>query len=69
MADELFDYQKYKTCDRRVVKRWDDGELDVVKGDNKQWLVEEFGGKIAGWFDVAEFDTEQEATQWLRENP
>lgn len=33
----------------RIVKRYDDHDLDIVKSGDKQYDVEEHHGKIAGW--------------------
>lgn len=49
----------------RIVKNYDDDELDIVKCDDKQWSGEEWFGKIAGWWPQKQFDTEAEAQTWL----
>lgn len=54
-----------KTRSLRVVKNYVDDELEIVKCDDKQWQVEEFYGKSAGWWPLKQFDTESEAATWM----
>lgn len=56
-----------KPGDKRIVKNYEDDDDPLVKGDDKQYAIQEYIGKVAGWIDLETFDSREDAERRIKD--